>query len=180
MTTLRGIGDDGSAHPNDLKIDHLGRALTRAVAEDELADAVKRERAFTLVSSYSSSNGEEVIAFTNDGKDIKIQRIGVTVDTNSIISVMHMTNSSTLAGTPITAKNYKFGRAKMADLTAFGNASVTGGLDGDILDSQLVTTAGWGFLLSGLIVPRDETLFVRSATAGVINVTVHLYRTEED
>lgn len=176
MSSITGKAPTGGGGINELAIDKEGRAATRAVTEGDMAHGIDNGIGYTLYSAYSLTGGEEAISLQNDGADIHVERIVVSTAATGLVSVMRKT-SGTPAGTTITAKNLRLGLANMPDITAFGNNSVTGTVDGDTLDAQEVPTdVPYTFVLDGLLIPRGEVLFVRFAVTGVINATMYLHR----
>ncbi len=178
MSRIDGKAQDGGGGINELAIDKEGRADTRAVTEGDMAHAIDNGIGYSLHSTYSLTGAQEAISLRNDGGDIHVERIVVSTSASGVVSVMRMT-SGTPAGTDISAlaRNLKLGAPVMADITAFGNASVTGSVDGDVLDAQDIPTATpYTFELSGLLIPLKEVVFVRFATTGVIYVTMYIHR----
>lgn len=177
MGRIEGKAQTGGGGINELAVDKEGRADTRAVTEGDMAHAIDNGIGYTLHSTYNLTGAQEAISLQNDGAEIHVERIVVSTAATGIVSVMRMT-SGTPAGTPITGKNMKLGFPTMPDITAFGNAEVSGSVDGDIIDSQEVPTdSAYTFELSGLLIPLKEVLFVRFATSGnVVNACMYVHR----
>ena len=178
MGRLEGKPPDGKAGVNEQFVDDEGRAGTRAIAQTDMAHAIAEGCAYTLHSTYSATGGEEVISLKNDDVAIHVERIVVSSTVASVVSVMRVT-SGTPAGTDISTKafNLKLGSAAAPGITAFGNASVTGTVDGTIIDQQLLdATTPVDFPMDGLTIPLGEAIFVRLATTGVVQVTIYFHR----
>lgn len=179
MTRIDGRAPDGKGGINEMAVDAEGRADVRAIVEDDFAHSVDEGVGYTLHSTYSLTGGEEALSIRNDGANVHIDRVVVSTSASGVVSVMRMT-SGTPAGTTITGKNAFAGDPIMPDITAFGNASVTGSVVGDTIDAQDVgTTDPYTFNLDGYTLPTTEVMFVRFDTNGVVFVTVYLHRIPE-
>ena len=68
----------------------------------------------------------------------------------------------------------------MPDVVAFGDASVTGSVDGDtIVGHDIGTSQPWIFDLDDITIPDTEALVVRAATTGIVHVELHCFREVE-
>jgi len=176
MAILEGKAPNGKGGVNQQAIDSEGLAYSRAIIEDDFQHAVDEGSGYIFYSTYSLTGGEEALFLQNDGVDIHLDKCVVSTSASGIVSVMRQT-SGTAAGTTITGKNGIFGRPVMGTVTAFGNASVTGSVDGDTIDAHDIgTSTPHTFELDGLIVPITEAVFVRFATNGVVHVTLYVHR----
>lgn len=176
MARQEGTAPDGKGAINEVKVTAEGRALGRDIAESDQGHAIEEGEGFSLHSSYNLTGAEEAISLQNDGGDVHIPRIVVSTAATGVVSVRRMT-SGTPAGTPITAKSLKFGDAVASDLTAFGNASVTGSVDGDIIDQQDIgTTDPYVFDLDNCIITKGEVIFVRFDVSGIVHVGIYFHR----
>lgn len=176
MSRLEGKAPDGKGGINEQAIDAEGRAHVRAVQETDLAHSIDQGLGYAFYSTYSCTGGEEVWSLQNDGADIHVARIIVSLAASGIVTIMRKT-SGTPAGTPMIGRNLTLGRPVMEDVTAFGSASVTGAVDGEeLVGHDLPTSAPFIFALEGLIIPRTECLFVRAATSGIVHVAGLAYR----
>lgn len=180
MARFEGKAPNGKGPINEAAVDAEGNVAVRALTETDMAHAVDEGVAFTLHSTYSLTGGEEAISLNNNGRDIHVERIVVSTAATGIVLVKRMTSGAP-AGTVITAKNLKLGQAVAADITAFGNASVTGTVVGDIIDSHDIGTADpYTFEMDGLIIPLDETIFVEFTTGAPAVVHVCIWFHFED
>lgn len=177
MAILEGKAPDGKGGVNQQAVDAEGRALIRALTEDDLTHAVKEGGAFSFHSFDTGvTGGEETWYLKNDGDDIFIERIEVSTSATGVFSVMRQT-SGTAAGTTMEGRAMVAGHAIMSDVTAFGLASVTGSVDGDdIVSHDVGTSTPYTFELNGYKLPKGQAIFVRPATDGIIYITGYVHR----
>ena len=177
MTVLEGKAPDGKGGINQQAINAEGRAHSRSQVEDDFQHAVDEGTGYTFYSSYSLTGAEEAWYLKNTGNVIiHVDKIVVSTSASGIVSVMRET-SGTPAGTVMEGKNAYFGKSIMTDVTAFGNASVTGTVDGDTVDAQDIgTSTPHTFELDGHILDTNEAMFVRFAETGVVHVTGYIHR----
>ena len=154
-----------------------GLLEVKAINESEFEASSVKGEAFVLYSTYSATGGEEIIYLENEDsiRDIRIDYIKVSTTVAGIFSVIERT-SGTAAGTVLTPLNVNLGSGagSTADITAFGNASVTGTLAGDTLVGDLVGVAAphkFEFE-GGLIVPKNSAIFVTAAVSGIVHATI--------
>ncbi len=131
---------------------------------------------FSWNSTYSATGGQEIISIQNDDNDRHLHIVSVMVssDTSSLFTLFEVT-SGTPAGTTITGQNLNLDSGKVAEETAFGNASVTGGLSGNTLSLAYVATGDSEMmhLDSALILAKNDVVAVTLATSGVAAITVN-------
>jgi|TARA_Y100000310_G_scaffold180950_1_gene180871 hypothetical protein len=178
MGRIEGKAPDGKGGINEQSVDTEGRARTRSIIADDFHHALENGTGYIFHSTYSATGGEEVWSLQNDGIDVHVNRIVISTSASGVFSIMRKT-SGTPAGTTMEGRNGVLGRPIMPDVTAFGSASVTGSVDGDVIDAQDIgTSAPYTFDLDGLVVPLKECLFVRAATTGIVYVTGYVHRGE--
>ncbi len=177
MAVTSGTDPDGSGGENIQKVDKLGRAFTRAIVESALAFAVDKGQAYAFHSTYNATGGEEVWYLKNDGEHIHVESLIVSTAASGVFSIIHQTSTGAVSGTEMIGRNLVLGGPKMEDVTAFGDASVAGSVDGDTLVGHDIGTEDpFIFALSGLVIPRTQALVVRAATSGIIHVAGVVYR----
>ena len=65
----------------------------------------------------------------------------------------------------------------MSDVTAFGSASVTGAVDGELIVAHdLGTSAPYVFAMHGYTLPSGQAIFVRTELTGQVNITGYVHR----
>jgi len=176
MSRIEGKAPDGKGGLNEMAVDSEGRADVRAITENDFAHSVDEGVGYTFHSTYSATGGEEVWSLQNDGMDIHVDKIVVSTSASGVFSVMRKT-TGTPAGTTMNGRNAFLGKAVMPNVTAFGSASVTGSVDGDVIDAQDIgTSSPYTFNLDGAIIAQTEAMFVRAATNGIIYVTGYVHR----
>ena len=157
------------------KVTSQGQAVVRAITETDIENASNEGLAFSWSSTYSATGGQEIISLQNDdaGRHLHISRIQISTDTASLFTLLEVT-SGTPGGTGITAQNLNLDSGKAAEETAFGNASVTGSLTGNILELLRVGADGIGLmdLQSSLILAKNDIVAITMATTGVPAVTI--------
>lgn len=170
MGNLQGRDRKGSGSLNEVAVNEKSQLESFSIVESELAEAMEDGRGFIFYSTYSATGGQEVWFLQNDGDDIHIDRIIVSTSATGIFTVMRQTGGSA-AGTTMNGRNGVLGSAIMSDVTAFGNADVTGTVVGDaIAGHDIGTTTPFIFALEGMVIPRTQALFVRAEVTGVIHV----------
>ncbi len=161
MTRVSGRPPTGTGSVNEAAVDAHGRLYVRADAESDMNAAMGHDVAF-LFQSTVATGGTDIEAFyiKNNGADIHLNRIVVSVAADAVITIGRQT-SGTAAGTTITGKNGKIGRPIMADVTALGNAAVTGSIAGDtMIQHSLLAGVKTEFELNDLILPDTEAIYV--------------------
>lgn len=172
-------GTDGGGGLNQGRVDAEGRAVVRADIETDLQHAMGNALGYTFHSSYSLTGGEEAFYLKNTADHIHVAFVVVSTSATGLCSVQRQT-SGTAAGTAITGKNGLFGRPVMPGVVAFGNASVTGSVDGDIMDeADIGTSVPHLFPLNDFILENEEALFVRFAETAIVHVTAYVFRETE-
>jgi len=175
MARLEGKAPDGKGGINEQFVDAEGRAGVRSLSQTDQSHAVEEGTAFILYSTDDAGNGEESWYVQNDGRDLHVARIEISTAASGIFTIMRQT-SGTAAGTVLVGRNAKLGLANLDDITAFGNASVTGSVDGDaIVGHDINTTLPYIFQLDDLIIPKGQALFVRTATAAIVHITGYVH-----
>lgn len=179
MPVNEGKAPDGKGGVNQQFTDAGGRSGTRALTETDQHHAVKEGVAFTFHSVDTGAQAaEESWYLKNDGADIHVDRIKVSTSASGVFSVMRQT-SGTAAGSTMEGRSMIAGQAIMSDVTAFGNNSVTGSVDGDDIDSQDIPTSDpHTFELDGYLLPKGQAIFVRTATTGAVYITGFVHREE--
>lgn len=176
MTVISGTPPDGKGSVNSAHVDSSGRLVVRADSETDMNHAMGIGLGYIFHSTYSATAGDEIFFLQNTGADIHIHRISVSTAASGVVDILRQT-SGTAAGTTITGKNGIFGRPIMPDVTAFGDASVTGSVDGDLHDGHDIgTSEPHDFGMEDLIIPDQEAIFVRALTNGIVHVTAFVFR----
>ena len=177
MARLEGTAADDKGSVNEQKVDAEGRALTRALTEDDLAHAVKEGGGFSFHSDDTGAQGvEESWFLQNDGDDIFVDRIVINTDTASIFNIKRQT-SGTAAGTVMEGRSMVAGDAIMSDVTAFGSNAVTGTVAGDdILSVNILAATPTPVPLNGYKLPKGQAIFVETLTAGAVLITGFVHR----
>lgn len=172
MARLEGKAPDGKGSVNEQFVDAEGRAGTRALSQTDQEHAVDEETAFILYSTDDAGAGEETWYLKNTGRQLHLARIEISTAASGVFTIMHQTSASAAGGSELVGRNAKLGAANLDDISAFGNASVTGSLDGDaIVGHDIGTTAPYVFELDDLAIPQGQAIFVRTATAGIVHIT---------
>ena len=165
-------GDNGNvANVTDEK-----KLEVAAVSESSLEFASKSNScAFSWVSTYAATGGDEVISIknTSTSKALIIDEVVVGCSAASVFTLFHVT-TGTAAGTVLTARNLDLSSGGTAPDTAFGNASVTGGLSGTTVAIDGVTAGMFEPLdLKGsLVLRQNDEIAITSSVTGTVYVTV--------
>ncbi len=176
MGTLEGKAPDGKGGVNQQAVDRSGRGVVRADTETDMNHAMGIGLGYIFYSTDDAGAGEETLYLQNLGNDVHIHKIIVSTAASGVVSVMHQT-SGTAAGTALVGRNGLLGRSKMPDVSAFGNASVTGVVDGVTLSAHdLGTSSPFIFDMEDLILPDTEAIFVRIAEAAIVHITLFCFR----
>lgn len=177
MARLEGTNPKGG-QISEQKILPDGEALTRAITESDFEHASDADaEAYTLHSTYSATGGQEVISLKNPSEVKKLHVVNIVISTSAsgVVTLFRVT-SGTAAGTIITPVNLNLGKTVRA-VTAFGNASVTGSLAGDVIDAQDIgTSLPYTFDLGGaLILNQTNEIAITLTTTGVVYVTIQYH-----
>lgn len=155
-----------------------GQLNVKAIVESELTNTSEEDGlAFTWTSTVSTGDlVTEIMTIKNDSSDLRLHfdQIWIGAQITEGRFEAGIVTSGTAGGTTVTGRPLNNDLAKVADATAFGDASVTGGLAGTTM-AILMTAPGQGaaFDLEGAwIFGKDDVFFVRSNTNGVVHVTV--------
>lgn len=144
-----------------------GQAVVRAIAESEVEHASHIGLSYMAHSTYALTGGEEALYLENEDsdRDIVIEDVVTSTNIAGVVSVLEVT-SGTATGTVVTPLNLNLGSAKVAQATVYGNASVTGTVDGDIIAAhELAADTPHTFRFNGgLILPKNSAIAVRFAT----------------
>lgn len=176
MGRLEGRDTSGGGATNEAAVDSQARLVVRAIADSDMQQANGHGRGFTFHSSYSATNDHEIFYLQNNGVDIHVHTITVSTSASGVFQIFRQT-SGTAAGTVITGKNGIIGRLIMSDVTAFGDAEVTGTVTGDVIEGQDIgTSVPFVFQMEDLVIPDTEAIVVRCLTTGVIHVAMSCFR----
>lgn len=130
---------------------------------------------FSWHSSFCASTGDEVIYIRNTSDNLRlfINNVDVAGAASGIWELVHETGG-TAAGSTITGKNLNFSSGNVAPVTAFGNASVTGTLVGDTVDSirTVAGTSGSFQTNDGISLGKNDGIFITYTGSGVIEATI--------
>lgn len=166
-------GADGQ----DVKVNKDGQLVTKAIVESELENASESTGlAFSWSSRFATAGTDlEVLSIRNDSNDklLHLERVWLGAAAAAEWTLNRMT-SGTPAGTTVIGRPLNVDADKTADATAFGDASVTGSLAGDV-KGRLLTPAGQTlpFDLSGAwIYGKNDTFFIGCLTNTTISVTL--------
>ncbi len=135
-------------------------------------------QAYAWNSTYSAAAGQETISVQNTSSTLHlhISRIIVAGVEATVHAVLKVT-SGTPAGTTITGVNCNFASGNVAAATAFGNASVTGSVTGNIIaHGYHVATSSFVFEFDDAVVlSQDDIIAVRSVvgTTGIVYITIN-------
>lgn len=167
---------------------YLGGSQTAGVNKDKhvLVESVSKTdiefqsfikgRAYAISSTYSATANDEVISIKNDSTtlDFIVDEIVIGAGAACNFDLFEVT-SGTPAGTTVTPINLNTGSGNSADLTCFGNASVTGSLSGSVLVYDGVTAASDHATLnlkSGLVIGQEKTIAVTASATTTVRITV--------
>jgi hypothetical protein len=137
-------------------------------------------QAFSWHSTYSvGGTGEEILYIKNTSDTLKLFIDDVIVGgaVAAVFELRHET-SGTAAGTTITGKNLNLGSGNVATATSFGNASVTGSLDGDIIASERVQAGDSKDFKTNdaIFLGKNDAVFIRYVgSAGVAEASIFGY-----
>ena len=174
---ITGRGVDGKGGVNEAAIDSQSRLHVRAVTEDDFQHAIDEGVGYFMTSSYNLTGGEEALSLKNDGVNLHMDSVTVSNAVTGKVSLIQQTSATAAGGTAITARNGILGGPDAPDITAFGDASVTGSLTGNTyLQQDIPATSPYTFETDGLIIPLGQVLFVRFEASGVVNVDVEFHR----
>ncbi len=177
MTRFEGKAPNAKGGINEAFVDEEGRVGTRAIADTDQQHATDEGLAFVFHSADSACGGEESWYLQNDGANIHVDRIEISTSATGLFDVMRKTSTGAVCGTTMNGLSGILGEAVMSDVTAFGSASVTGCVDGDVIvGHDIGTTAPYVFILDGMIIPKGEAMFVRTVTTGVVRITGFVHR----
>lgn len=175
MSRLEGRGPNGSGGINEQFVDSNARAGVDSVARSDQENAIGKGEGYIFYSTDDAGAGEESWYLQNDGRDLHVEKIEISTAASGIFTIMRQT-SGTAAGTTMEGRNQKLGLAILDDVTAFGLASVTGSVDGEaIMGHDVGTERPYIFSLDGLIIPKGQALFVRTATAGIVHISAFVH-----
>ncbi len=164
-----------SNQPADVKdgrLDTSARSAPRAfyVSRDD-------GRAFSWTSTYSAAAGEETAYLQNTSatRILVIDKI-IVAGIQATVHAVGVQTGGTAAGTVMTGRNLNLGNTNTAEATAFGSASVTGSVVGDIIGYGYHPATGSDLLdyNDSLILGQDDAIFIRSVagTTGLVYNTI--------
>lgn len=170
--------EDGTGRGFVAKVDSESRLLVAATVLPALGHASDEGSAAYFISTYAATAGQEVISIRNAESDrhLHIQSLMVASSVATIWTLFEVT-SGTAAGTTLTYINPNLGSGVTLDVTAFGNASVTGSLAGNTLN--LISTVAdatfhHNFDGSLILTNGDEVALTADAT-GTVYVTIQAF-----
>ncbi len=159
---------------NELKVRSDSNTRGAVVSETD-------EQTYVWTSSYSATNGDEVIFVKNLSKTKRlfIDEIVVGSVLGALFEVFDATGTSTQAGTGSTGQNLNLGSGNTPDSSSMGNAAVTATTLGNRIGLVRVGTDETHELnyANELIMTQNASIAVSVTTtaASVINVSLHGY-----
>lgn len=150
---------------------------TFAIVETKLQSISDEEGlAFSWSSTFATGGTDlEVLSIRNDSSDLKLHldQCWAAAAAAATFSLNRMT-SGIPAGTTVTGRPLNFDALKVADATAFGDASVTGTVVGN-LGAHILVPASQSVLVDlegAWILGKDDVFFIGCATNTTIFVTI--------
>ena len=152
-----------------------GRLFVKAISQTALQDvSAEKGQAFSYTSTYAATAGQEILTIQNLlNQHMHIDQVWLSSLAAAVFSIGPVSSGSP-SGTPITGVALNQDLSKVADTTAFGNASVTG--------SVVVTDAAWlgtgvgasqRFDLEGAwVFGKDDVFGIRCDTTTTVYATV--------
>jgi hypothetical protein len=171
------IENGGSGGGFKAKVTSDGRLDTSSRANPRIY-YVSRDKgqAYAWHSTYSANTGEEILYIKNTSDTLKLFIDDVIIGgANASVFGLYHQNSGTAAGTTVTGKNINLGSGNVAAATAFGNASVTGSVDGEIILSERIAANGSKDFKTndGLCLGKNDAVFIRyTGATGVVEATI--------
>ncbi len=161
-----------------------GKLQTKSIVETQLENiSAEKGQAYAYTSTFATGGANvEVMTIKNDlNQHMHIDQVWVGAIDLAIFSIGHM-SSGTPAGTVITGNPLNHDLSKVADTTAFGNASVTGSVV--VKDMAWLQTPADTTILFDLegawIFGKDDVFGVRCETNTTVYVTVILHMDDID
>ena len=154
-----------------------GHGETEAVSVSTIEHISDKDGlSFSWTSTFATGGTDiEVISIQNDSTE-KVLHIDKIVIGAIILAVftLNRRTSGTAGGTTITGVPLNFDAGKTAEATAFGNASVTGTLAGDIVTHiQVPADETIQIDLHGaVILGKDDVIYIESLTNTTIYVSI--------
>lgn len=132
---------------------------------------------FNWTSTYSATNGDEIIYIKNTNKsaDLNIENITLSAEAGRATFTLYEV-SGTASGTSITGKNMNLKSGNIADVTSLGDAAVTGITLGDKIDiiSGIDDATSRVVLPSKLILGFNNAIAISFAGSnGTVSAVVH-------
>ena len=134
-------------------------------------------QAYAWTSTDATSAAEESISVQNTStdKNLFIRKI-IFAGVQATVHAVLLVTSGTPAGTVITGVNLNKGSSNTAAATSFGDATVTGTVDGDII-AQVYHVALGSVTIEfdgTVILGQDDTIAVRTVagTDGIVYITI--------
>ena len=171
MSVIKSGQNGNTANVND-----QGQVEVASVSETSLEYASKtNKKAYSWVSTYAATGGEEVIYIKNDSTSdvLVVDEVVIGSSVASIFTIFEV-NSGTAAGTVLTAGNLNLSSGNTAPSSAFGNASVTGSLTGMTVAVDGVVAGGFETLdmKGALVLGQNDEIAVTASATGTVYVTV--------
>lgn len=159
------------------RVNAEGQLTTKSIVETQLENTSDTSGlAFSWSSTFATGGTDiEVLSIQNDSSDLDfhIDQVWLAAAAAATFSLNRMT-SGTPAGTTITGRPLNVDQGKTAEVTAFGNASVTGSVAGD-LKAHILVPASQTILVDlegAWIYGKDDVFFIGCATNTTIFATV--------
>ena len=154
-----------------------GHLEVSAIVESQLEHVSADDGlSFSWSSTFATGGTDiEVLSVQNDATDLflHLDQAWLGAAAAATFSLNRMT-SGTPAGTTITGRPLNFDRLKTAEATAFGDASVTGTVAGDLV-AHILVPASQSILVSlegAWVLGKDDVFFLGCATSTTVFVTI--------
>ena len=161
-----------------------GHLTVAAIVETQLEHVSAEDGlSFGWSSTFATGGTDlEVLSLQNDASDLflHLDQVWLAAAAAATFSLNRMT-SGTPAGTIITGRPLNFDRLKTAEATAFGNASVTGSVAGDLI-AHILVPASQSVLVDlegAWVLGKNDVFFLGCATNTTIFATVIGHYDEE-
>lgn len=168
--------DDGKGKGFQVGVNSDNQLLSKSITIPQYAfQSFLKGNEFIWVSSYAATAADYVFSLRNDDQvnSLRISRFILSSTVATLWTFIKVTGG-TPAGTLVTGVNTNFSSGRLATVTCYGNAAVTGSPTGSpFLKVYTPISTHSAFETNGSIVlPANTAIAVQASTTGTVAVTI--------
>ncbi len=167
------------ANGNPINADKLGMQA-HAVTRSEINEAASQGKMYSVTSAYTTGGADEEVLYLKNDHETDMLEVHQMIVGSAVASVFTVYDVTGTAGgaSAITVNNMLVGDGRAAQVTATGDASVTGLTLGGKVGGAIRVIAGYSDFYDyqgSLLIPPGKAIAVSASGTGATNCTLFFH-----